>query len=89
MQILKDTQKQIDELPILVRWVLYVGVAIGLWKTIPWLFDAIVVVMAAALFVWCILGVSSDSYNALITSLNEAKKKIVEDLASSLKEEAK
>ena len=85
MKLLADTQEQINALPILVRWVLYVGIAIGLWKTIPWLFDAIIVVLAAVLFMWCILGLSSDSYNALVESLNVAKEKIIEDLAKSLK----
>lgn len=85
-KLLSDFQESIDSLPIVVRWALYIGVALGLWKSIPWLLDAIIIVMAALLFVWCILGLSSDTYNTMLASLNEAKNKIVKDLAESLKE---
>ena len=88
MKLLKDTQDQINALPILIRWILYIGIAFGLWETIPWLFDACIVVLAAVLFIWCIVGLSSDSYNALVDSLNVAKEKIVRDLAESLKHDS-
>lgn len=85
-RMLTDAQEAIDNLPILLRWGIYIGVALGLYKTIPWLLDGVIVVLTALLFLWCIFGVSSDSYNTLIASLNEAKEKIVKDLAESLKE---
>lgn len=88
MKLLKDTQNQINNLPILVRWVIYGGLAIGLWKTLPWLLDGCIVVLGVLLFCWCILGLSEDTYNTLISSLNDAKEKIVKDLAASLKEES-
>jgi divalent metal cation (Fe/Co/Zn/Cd) transporter len=86
MKLLNDAQEAINNLPILLRWGIYVGIAIGLYKTIPWLLDGVIIVMTSLLFLWCIFGVSSDSYNTLIASLNEAKEKIVKDLAESLKD---
>ncbi len=85
-KMLKDAQASIDKLPILLRWGIYIGLALGLYKTIPWLIDGVIIVLTSLLFLWCIFGVSSDSYNTLIASLNEAKEKIVKDLAESLKE---
>tara|TARA_Y100001937_G_scaffold106440_1_gene148077 strand:- start:1636 stop:1929 length:294 start_codon:yes stop_codon:yes gene_type:complete len=86
MKMLKDAQEAIDNLPILLRWGIYVGIAIGLYKTIPWLLDGVIIVMTSLLFLWCLFGISSDSYNTLLASLNEAKEKIVKDLAQTLKE---
>ena len=86
MKMIKDAQEAIDNLPILLRWGIYIGVAVGLYKTIPWLLDGVIIVMTSLLFLWCLFGVSSDSYNTLLASLNEAKEKIVKDLAESLKE---
>ena len=86
MKMLKDAQEAIDKLPILLRWGIYIGVALGLYKTIPWLIDGVIIVLTSLLFLWCLFGISSDSYNTLLASLNEAKERIVKDLADTLKE---
>lgn len=85
-RILKDAQEAVDKLPILLRWGIYIGVALGLYKTIPWLIDGVIIVLTSLLFLWCLFGISSDSYNTLLASLNEAKERIVKDLADTLKE---
>jgi hypothetical protein len=88
MKMLTDAQEAVDNLPIVLRWGIYLGIAIGLYKTIPWLLNGVIIVMTSLLFLWCLFGVSSDSYNTLIASINDAKEKIVKDLAESLKEES-
>ena len=88
MQLLKDAHEQFDSLPFFIKFILYVGTLILLWKSFPWLLQGLTVVGFSLLTFFCLCGLSSDSYNIAIQSFKTAGEKILQDaLEDAIKKE--
>jgi len=91
MKLLKDAHEQFDELNFFIKFIIYVGTLILLWKSFPWLLQGLTIVGVGLLTLFCLFGLSSDSYNIAIQSFKTAGEKIISNAVEDVikKEKAK